>query len=50
MIEAIAGYVLFELCGFQSLAFIFMTNLTAAVEVLAIGQRTEFSLLTPNEK
>jgi hypothetical protein len=39
VIEAIAGF-----------AFILVTNLTAAVETLAIGQRTELSLLTPNEK
>ena len=28
----------------------FVTNLTAAVEILAIGQKAELSLLTPNEK
>jgi hypothetical protein len=39
VIEAIAGY-----------AFIFVTNLTATIETLAIGQKTELSLLTPTEK
>jgi hypothetical protein len=39
VIEASAGYALF-----------FVTNLTAAVEVFAIGQKAELSLLTPNEK
>ena len=37
--KAIAGY-----------AFIFVTNLTATIETLAIGQKTELSLLTPTEK